>query len=257
MPKNPVGKVFARAVLPVLVAFVVGCGESAAPDPVLLERTDGDGQEAVAGTGVEDPLRLRVASLDSTPRNGVHVEWTVVEGGGVLEGAATTSDADGSAEALWILGSEPGEQRVRATAGAESVTFEALATSPPPDDWAEVLEVRPWAGMDGQTVRAHVWIFNRWDGTIRIRASSSCLSFPALYDADTGERVRGSGRGCWAAPRTRSVAPGDSLYDEWEIDAATLDPGEYTVHYHFDEHLLVNGQPTTLETPEMDVTVGG
>lgn len=256
MPKTAIGKIFSRAVLPVLLALLAACGETAAPDPVLLEATGGDAQEATVGTRLEEPLRVRVTSLDSVPRSDVTVEWTVLEGGGVVEPRSPATDPDGSAEALWTLGTEPGPQRARATAGAETVTFHAFATSPPPADWAEVVEVRPWAGMDGQTVRAHVWIFNRWDGTIRIRTSSSCLSFPALYDAD-GARVRESGRGCWAAQTTRSVAPGDSLYDEWETDAATLEPGEYTVRYHFDEHLLVNGRPTTLEVPEMDVTVGG
>ncbi len=173
--------------------LAAACSDAAGPDPVLLEVVAGDGQEAQVGTPVADPLVVHVMRLDSLPRAGIPVDWTVLEGGGVVEPSAASSDAEGTVQASWMLGSEPGQQVVRVTAGGEGVDLRAWATPPPPEEWSEVIEIRPVAEIEGETLLASVRLYNRWPGTLQLTTMTGCITpweYPALY-AGTGERVAG------------------------------------------------------------------
>jgi photosystem II stability/assembly factor-like uncharacterized protein len=87
--------------------------EFCATGTLSLQYVSGDGQLAVAGQQVPQPLEVRVAN-GQTPVPGVPVRFAVVSGGGTLVGAATVSTgANGVASIRWQLGTG-GNQRVEA-----------------------------------------------------------------------------------------------------------------------------------------------
>ena len=145
---------------------------------------------------------------------------------------------------------------MRVTAAGESVTFTALAAPPPPSEWAGVIEFRPTARLDGDTLLASVWLLNRWPGTLRLKTMSGCFfrsPYPALFDA-TGAAVAQSFFGCTMAVRTRSIAPADSLYAGWALNVAGVSDGEYTLRFRF-AVVEINDVPGTLPDVETRVSV--
>jgi len=86
----------------------------------------GDGQEAGPNAAVAVAPRVLVRDAQGAPVAGVPVSFAVEAGGGTVAGGPVTTGADGVATAgAWTLGPLPGENRLRATAGALSVAFTA------------------------------------------------------------------------------------------------------------------------------------
>lgn len=93
------------------------------PRPSAIAFTGGSGQSAVVGTALPQPLTARVTAADNLGVRGVVVTFAVTSGGGSLSRTVDTTDANGNASVLWILGPMAGSQAVTATAGT-------LSTSP-------------------------------------------------------------------------------------------------------------------------------
>jgi hypothetical protein len=114
---------------------LAGCGDLLQePDTgvvlagLRLQAISGNAQAGSPGSALEDPVRVRVLDGSDRPLAGLWVEWSVVEGAGRVEPRHSFSDADGIAEATWILGPSTGSQTVQAFAGRGAVvTFEATA----------------------------------------------------------------------------------------------------------------------------------
>lgn len=133
----PVSRVRSALGFPALAVALTlaGCGDLLQePDTGLLladlrlQAVSGNAQAGSPGTALEDPLRVRVLDGADRPLAGLWVEWSVVEGSGRVEPRHSFSDADGFAEATWILGPSTGPQIVQALAGGGAVaTFEATA----------------------------------------------------------------------------------------------------------------------------------
>jgi len=90
----------------------------------------GNGQIGTAGDPLPDRLQVRVT--DAAPAYnsivGVAVTFTVISGGGSVDGASTVTDADGHAESgAWTLGPLVGTQEVKVEAGSVQVNFTATA----------------------------------------------------------------------------------------------------------------------------------
>lgn len=115
-----------------VVTFTATASEGEVPPGSVLEPIEGDGQTAPAGAPVPVRPAVRV-TLDGEPVAGVAVTFAVTGGGGSIEGAAQVTNGDGIARVgAWVLGTEPGTNRLTATAeGVESdpVVFTAEATS--------------------------------------------------------------------------------------------------------------------------------
>jgi hypothetical protein len=118
------------------VAFALaGCGDLLQePDTgfqlvdLRLQAVSGNAQAGPPGTALEEPVRVRVLDGSDRPLAGLYVEWSAVEGSGRVEPRHSFSDADGIAEATWILGPSTGPQTVQALAGGGAVAiFEATA----------------------------------------------------------------------------------------------------------------------------------
>jgi Tol biopolymer transport system component len=93
-----------------------------------IEVLDGNDQEGVVGGRLSTPLRVSVADFFGNPVPLAPVTFTVVAGGGRIEGATQTADALGVATSgAWTLGDVPGTQRLLVSSGEARGTFEAFA----------------------------------------------------------------------------------------------------------------------------------
>jgi hypothetical protein len=119
-----------RAILVAAVALA-GCGDLLQePDTgiatmITLTRVSGHDQEGSPGQPLPQPLRVRLSHLQGGATGRLAVEWVVVSGSGRVEPRYSFTDAEGIAEATWILGPEAGRHRVEARFADEVEGFEA------------------------------------------------------------------------------------------------------------------------------------
>ncbi|HSW28001.1 MAG TPA: SdrD B-like domain-containing protein [Longimicrobiales bacterium] len=83
-------------------------------EPITVLRIrGGDHQSAVAGSELPSPVVVEARVRGVGPAPNVRVAWGVESGGGTLVNLDTVTDADGRAQAWWILGDSIGPQRAR------------------------------------------------------------------------------------------------------------------------------------------------
>jgi aldose sugar dehydrogenase len=93
---------------------------------------EGNNQVAPVGTAVPLAPAKRITDTFGNPVSGLNVEWTVIEGGGSLQGSTTvTTDSNGVSRIQgWVLGATPGQNRVVARMpGLPQTTFVATGTA--------------------------------------------------------------------------------------------------------------------------------
>jgi hypothetical protein len=117
--------------VPTLMAFP-GCTEVVeTPVATRLSIVQGNMQQAAAGTQLPTQVVLRVLSTDGTPVEKVPVSFNVIQGGGVVDPATGTSDANGEVKAKWTLGPSSQVQSVTGSApGIEPITLQAFGILP-------------------------------------------------------------------------------------------------------------------------------
>src|SRR5690606_4441073 len=113
--------------VPGVAARVRAIGTAAAP--ARLVAVSGDDQFAALGDALPNELVVRVEDAAGNPVPGVRVAFSVTVGDGSVEPAVVTSDAAGTAKAVWTVGHEPGVQTARAVIGRSgiAVDFKAYA----------------------------------------------------------------------------------------------------------------------------------
>jgi hypothetical protein len=126
------------------VAFVISCVPGTVA-PSAIVPLSGDGQSAIMGQKLANPLIVSVTDASSNPIEGVTVTWSVTSGGGSVSPASGPTSAEGTASAEWTVGPSPGGQTLTGSvAGLAPVTFTATATLSveaeigqwtPPFDW--------------------------------------------------------------------------------------------------------------------------
>jgi hypothetical protein len=108
----------------------------------VLEPISGDGQSALVGTSLADPLVVRAHDASGNPVAGLAVAWVVGEGGGSLAPATSVTGGDGLASTRWTLGAAPGRNSATAVvSGVGTVAF--TATGDPGTPPGLTLEVQP------------------------------------------------------------------------------------------------------------------
>jgi plastocyanin len=112
-----------------------GSGPTSTPAPVLQKASSnsGDGQVALVGTALANPLRVLV-TLSGVPQSGATVTWLASGAGAAVAPSSAVTDATGIATTTWTLGSTVGSQSATATlpgATGSPVTFAATATAAP------------------------------------------------------------------------------------------------------------------------------
>ena len=144
-----VGK-FGIATLLCLAFGVASCGDSTAPDedagPITLKIVGGEGQTAVVGTELADPLVVKATNHRGRPLRRYLVNFVVTKGDGSVYAGAAMTNWRGVAQDYWTLGLEPGKNVVEVRAvnswtGEKQVfaTFTATATPVP----VHTVEVTP------------------------------------------------------------------------------------------------------------------
>ena len=108
----------------------------------ILELVSGDGQSALVGTSVPDPLVVRARDAAGNPVTGLAVAWVVGDGGGSAAPQTSLTDAQGLAATRWTLGSAAGTNTLTAViSGVGTVGFTATANPGTPPGLS--LEVQP------------------------------------------------------------------------------------------------------------------
>jgi Bacterial Ig-like domain (group 1) len=102
-----------------------------APDAV--EAIGGDGQSAIAGTPLPQPIVVRVLDDRRNPVSGSEVAFVAADGG-IADPRQEATGPSGEARAQWTLGPEAGAQVLSATVKGTktAATFSAQADSGPP-----------------------------------------------------------------------------------------------------------------------------
>jgi hypothetical protein len=113
-------------------------GQSGAEQPAEVKVLSGDGQQAEAGTLLDDPLAVQVLDESSHPVPGVRVQFSFLGdlSGAALDPSSIETDEEGRAAAIVRLGDQTGEQViVAAVANTELADLRVRfsATAVPPD----------------------------------------------------------------------------------------------------------------------------
>ncbi|HYV97539.1 MAG TPA: hypothetical protein VE967_08810 [Gemmatimonadaceae bacterium] len=124
------------------VALVGACRDSATTGPsnvpsrsyaALLKLQGGNLQNGPVALPLAQQLQVQVTDAGGHPVQGASVNWTVIGGGGSVNPPTGVSDAAGFVRTSWTLGTNLGENKVRAyLTGAyllDSTTFTATATN--------------------------------------------------------------------------------------------------------------------------------
>lgn len=115
-----------------LLALAAGCERVAAPaTPDHMVVVQGNLQTAAAGTILPTPVVVRVRAEDGSPVEGTPVGFAVQTGGGIVEPATGTSDANGEVKTRWTLGSNQNlHELIASVAGVDPVTITASGVIP-------------------------------------------------------------------------------------------------------------------------------
>ncbi|MFN8650720.1 MAG: hypothetical protein U0133_02310 [Gemmatimonadales bacterium] len=100
------------------------------PAPAALVKQGGDNQTGTTGSRLAQLLAVQVNGADGFPVPGASVTFAAATGGGSVDSASTTTDAQGIARTGATLGAAAGTQTYTASAtGLTAVTFTATATA--------------------------------------------------------------------------------------------------------------------------------
>lgn len=116
------------------MSFALACAgdnPSAPPEPAAVQATTATTQTGTVGTAVAAVPTVKVLAQNGSPVANASVTFAVVQGGGSVEVATATTNADGIASAgSWTLGTAAGDNAVDATVeGMTAVHFTATASA--------------------------------------------------------------------------------------------------------------------------------
>lgn len=118
----------------------------------VLERVSGDGQSALVGTALAEPLVVRAHDAAGNPVVGLAVAWVIGQGGGSVAPMTSITDADGRASTRWTLGGTPGPNTATAViSGVGTVSFGATGNPGTPPGLAVATEP-PGTAVRGVTL---------------------------------------------------------------------------------------------------------
>ena len=105
------------------------------PPPHTLLKISGDNQEGTPGLALSEPMVVEVRDQYGSPLPGARVTFTVTEGSGRLNGrsnsAVLVTDADGRAQSILTLGTNPGMNTVEVSVSGVEMTFSAVGVGTP------------------------------------------------------------------------------------------------------------------------------
>src|SRR5213593_4694433 len=225
----------------VLVLVVLACGpEAPSPPPPppptnVLTILSGNGQSALPGRELSQPLVVEIATPSGVAAPGVAVAWLVTTGGGSVRTNSATTDAQGQASAWWTLGTATGSQSLTATAqGVASSPAIFTATA------RDAVVIQHYDGTRWQpelsdSNGAFMSLSSVW-------GSSASDVFAVGGSCDGGVITRYDGKG-WTSPPPGCVGFmnaafssiwGTAATDVFAVGASALPPSSYSVVVHYD-----------------------
>ena len=231
---------------PVVVAFSDDPVDPSAPPgtvPARMLLMSGDGQQAMAGARLAEPIAVRVEDVDGVPVPGVRVFFEATLGGGRVSPLLVATDSVGVAQASWRLGTAADRQyviaRVEGYEDGAGVAFEALAVA------GEVAALRLLAGAS-QTGTANLQL----DSAIVVRVEDSQGNpVPGV----TVEFVVDAGEGTVSPDAAESDSTG-AVRTYWTLGEGTPTP-VLTARVREAPDMAVEAS-ATLVYPRLDVRTG-
>jgi len=141
---------FWRLLLPVLVLpLLAACGRDVptqmdrrtpagaspgitAPSAAALNVLVGTGQKGLADTPLRSPVVVQALDTRGRPAAGVPLKWTITSGGGTLSAVEANTRADGTARAIWTMGSYGGPASITIASRAITTVVNVSVTGPAP-----------------------------------------------------------------------------------------------------------------------------
>ena len=109
------------------VPSAIGQEEAAASRIASIQALSGEGQRALRGSSLREPIVVRVLDEEGQPVSGAGVAFRPEPGHGTAVPDSVTSGPDGQAASAWILGPDPGPQTLLVSAGGEVIEVGARA----------------------------------------------------------------------------------------------------------------------------------
>ena len=236
------------ALVPALFAAAVlgACGDGSGPvtpDPVpaAIEVVSGDGQRAVQGLRLREPIIVRVLGDAGQPLSGAAISFLPSAGHGQADSASVATDGTGRAAALWTLGADPGEQTLTVSAGrasarvtAGSIDLEAeldLLFAAPSETEIEAVRA-DWAGRSApaEGVRIELsegFTLGETDATLRIvsHVVSGFRHYGAIVTPDGAEDA--------TLPLLVYLHAGDGGVSVGDLQIAALGLGDITKRFAY------------------------
>ncbi|HEV7364985.1 MAG TPA: Ig-like domain-containing protein [Gemmatimonadales bacterium] len=149
-------------------------------------KLSGDGQSAVAGSELPNPLVVQVLDAQDNPVPNRAVTWVVGAGGGHPNPQNSTTDGEGKASTRWTLGAQGNNTLNAVVSGVGTATFTATATAGTPNASKSTVTASPRSIVAGATSTI----------TVRVRDASG------LPVRGASVTVTGSGTGNTVDPAT-------------------------------------------------------
>jgi hypothetical protein len=171
---------------------IVACRDNTGPARPLLSIAAGDGQHALAGTELPEPLVVVLRDASQRPLVGVSVTWQSESGAGdMLIPAATTTDASGIARARWQLDATTGTHTLLVMAdGGATARASAYADARPVTN-VDALPIQTYDGSGEAVHPDFVRLPSAWNGDpYRLVATpypggDASYENPSLYTGST------------------------------------------------------------------------
>jgi hypothetical protein len=222
---------------PVTFTQIASAGAAATLEPV-----SGDGQSAVVGTSVAEPLVVRARDAAGNPVAGMAVTWVVGNGGGSVSPQTSITGDGGLASTRWTVGGAPGPNSVTAViSGVGTVGFTATAQPGTPPSLSLATEPPASALRGVPFSRAPVIQLREPGGAVR-RRSGVAVSVSLVAG---GGSIRG----------TLTRATGSDGRVEFRDLALEGPPGSYALTFTATGYAGVSSGPIALSRAPTTVTV--
>ena len=127
---DAVDRVIAATLAVLLIAACSKDSTSPTPVPVTIAIVSGASQVATVSTQLSAPVIVKVTDAVGNPVSGIAVTFAPASASGAVSSAQATTDATGSAQVTWTLGTLAGTDSLMITAGTLTPVA-ALATALP------------------------------------------------------------------------------------------------------------------------------
>jgi 5-hydroxyisourate hydrolase-like protein (transthyretin family) len=148
--------------------------------PATIALNRGEGQRALAGKSLAEPLVLQVLTRAGQPVPGVAVSLTTEHGEGAVMPSAAATDAQGRVRAQWTLGTRAGVQRIFVRTPVLDSAMTVVADADPSPGNLRIDALAELQGTAGRAIDQPVRV--RVTDTLGVALASVRVAWSALDD---------------------------------------------------------------------------